>query len=243
MRYFLDTEFIENGTTIDLISIGIVCEDGRKYYAVNKECNFAKANNWVLDNVLRPMGLDRGGLTIEPLTIEIPVSGLAMANGRLKSGGLTSALRETLKAAKTRREIREELLMFFAPESISSDTKQATKSAEECYSEVEVWTYYGAYDWVVFCWLFGAMIDLPVGFPMHSMDIKQECKRLGDPKLPIQNKDEHNALADALWNLQAWEFLRQVEREQLERQRNEQTVSIFTFFVRLWDAVWAAKKQ
>lgn len=30
MRYFLDCEFIEDGRTIDLISIGIVAEDGRE---------------------------------------------------------------------------------------------------------------------------------------------------------------------------------------------------------------------
>lgn len=33
MRYFIDTEFLEDGYTIDLISIGIVAEDGREYYA------------------------------------------------------------------------------------------------------------------------------------------------------------------------------------------------------------------
>jgi hypothetical protein len=29
MKYFLDTEFIEQPNTIELISIGIVAEDGR----------------------------------------------------------------------------------------------------------------------------------------------------------------------------------------------------------------------
>jgi len=33
MRYFLDTEFNDNGKTIQLISIGLVSEDGREYYA------------------------------------------------------------------------------------------------------------------------------------------------------------------------------------------------------------------
>src|SRR5690349_17532726 len=33
MRYFLDTEFIERPGTIDLISIGIVSEDRREFYA------------------------------------------------------------------------------------------------------------------------------------------------------------------------------------------------------------------
>jgi hypothetical protein len=54
MKYFIDTEFLE-GTqkesfpislfrkqtppTIDLISIGIVAEDGREYYAISKDFN------------------------------------------------------------------------------------------------------------------------------------------------------------------------------------------------------------
>jgi hypothetical protein len=60
-RYWLDTEFIEDGKTIDLISIGIVCEDGREFYAVNNECHWYRANDWVLENVLLPMGIDRQG--------------------------------------------------------------------------------------------------------------------------------------------------------------------------------------
>jgi hypothetical protein len=41
MNYFLDTEFIESGKrkTIDLVSIGIVAEDGRKYYAISNQFN------------------------------------------------------------------------------------------------------------------------------------------------------------------------------------------------------------
>lgn len=34
MRYFFDTEFFDNGTTLQFISIGIVAEDGREFYAV-----------------------------------------------------------------------------------------------------------------------------------------------------------------------------------------------------------------
>ncbi|WIM66988.1 polyadenylate-specific 3'-exoribonuclease AS [Corynebacterium breve] len=52
MRYFYDTEFIEDGRTIDLVSIGIVAEDGREYYAVSTDFDGSKANAWVRDNVL-----------------------------------------------------------------------------------------------------------------------------------------------------------------------------------------------
>ncbi|AKK03541.1 polyadenylate-specific 3'-exoribonuclease AS [Corynebacterium epidermidicanis] len=52
MRYFYDTEFIEDGATIELVSIGIVSEDGREYYAVSSEFDGSKASPWVSRNVL-----------------------------------------------------------------------------------------------------------------------------------------------------------------------------------------------
>ncbi len=52
MRYFYDCEFIEDGRTIDLVSIGVVCEDGREYYAVSTEFDPARAGSWVRKNVL-----------------------------------------------------------------------------------------------------------------------------------------------------------------------------------------------
>lgn len=58
MKYFYDTEFIEDGKTIDLISIGIVAEDGRTYYAISNEFDATKANSWVTENVLSKLETD-----------------------------------------------------------------------------------------------------------------------------------------------------------------------------------------
>lgn len=52
MKFFYDTEFIEDGSTIELVSIGIVAHDGREYYAVSREFDAASANEWVRTNVL-----------------------------------------------------------------------------------------------------------------------------------------------------------------------------------------------
>ena len=57
MRYWFDTEFIEDGKTIDLISIGIVSEDDRKLYMISSEFKERKANDWVRDNVLSHLPL------------------------------------------------------------------------------------------------------------------------------------------------------------------------------------------
>jgi len=56
MRYWIDTEFIEDGHTIDLISIGIVAQDGRELYAENGECDYSRANEWVRRKVLPYVG-------------------------------------------------------------------------------------------------------------------------------------------------------------------------------------------
>lgn len=50
--YFIDTEFIENGSTIDLISIAVVRDDGKSYYAISNEFNASNACDWVKKNVL-----------------------------------------------------------------------------------------------------------------------------------------------------------------------------------------------
>lgn len=54
MRIFYDTEFIEDGTTIDLISIAMVADDGREYYAVNAEMPLERiyVDPWLRENVL-----------------------------------------------------------------------------------------------------------------------------------------------------------------------------------------------
>ena len=57
-KYFLDTEFIEDGSTIDLLSIGIVSDDGREFYAQPESGAWDKlisgdpAFDWVREHVV-----------------------------------------------------------------------------------------------------------------------------------------------------------------------------------------------
>jgi hypothetical protein len=154
VRYFIDTEFNEDGHTIALISIGIVAEDGRELYAVNNEVRREDCNQWVQDHVWPH--LYRWTNHDGPLTV---------------AGG--------------RSLIRREIEAF-----IDDDPNP------------EFWGYFSDYDWVVFCWLWGAMIDLPASWPKFCLDLKQEAVRLGvKPKdLVAQEGATHNALDDARWN-------------------------------------------
>ena len=98
MKYFIDTESIEDGETIDLISIGIVAEDGREYYAVNKNCNFKKASDWVEENVLKPIGLNR------------------LDGANINERRTTEATRITWGYMKLREFIKIDLIDFLNPE-------------------------------------------------------------------------------------------------------------------------------
>lgn len=147
MKTWFDTEFIEDGRTIDLISIGMVREDGAAYYAESAECDLSKASEWVRQNVLPQL-----------TGVQTP-----------------------------RAVIARDIVEFVG-------------------KKPEFWGYYADYDWVALCQLYGTMMDLPKGWPMFCLDIKQACVFAGDPKLPPCD-GEHNALADARWNQIAWEFL------------------------------------
>ncbi|HEY8112220.1 MAG TPA: hypothetical protein VII16_05065 [Actinomycetes bacterium] len=54
MRIFYDCEFLEDGKTIDLISIGLIAEAGDEYYAVNSEMPIERieSHGWLMKNVV-----------------------------------------------------------------------------------------------------------------------------------------------------------------------------------------------
>jgi hypothetical protein len=51
-RYFYDCEFIEDGRLIDLVSVGVVDEHGREFYAVSTDFEASRALPWVRRHVL-----------------------------------------------------------------------------------------------------------------------------------------------------------------------------------------------
>lgn len=71
----------------------------------------------------------------------------------------------------------------------------------------EFWAWYGAYDHVALCSLFGTMVDLPRKFPMFTRDIRQLWEAKGRPPFPVQQKGLHNSLDDARHNVVRYDFL------------------------------------
>lgn len=169
--YTYDTEFLEDGSTIELISIGIVCEDGREFYAVNASMDSGRvvSDPWLFANVWPHLPTDPSGLWLD---YDSP---LVMPKSAIAEG------------------VREFLTSRDSP---------------------ELWAYFAAYDHVALAQLWGKMIDLPPGIPMHTYDLKQEMDRLGVVKEEIAaqvlDQPEHDALADARWNMAMLRHLREV---------------------------------
>jgi hypothetical protein len=57
-----DLEFLEDGRHIELISIGMVCDDGREYYAVNRDMPVRKIrkHKWLMENVVPSLPKGQG---------------------------------------------------------------------------------------------------------------------------------------------------------------------------------------
>lgn len=153
----MDTEFDEDGKTIELISIGIVAEDGRELYLTSSDFDPNRCNDWVKQHVLPHLP--------SPF--------------------------DTDKIA-TRAQIRDRVVEFIGEDP-----------------QPQLWAYFADYDWVVFCQLFGKMVDLPPKIPRFCLDLKQLCYHYGvsSRDLPEQSGKVHDALEDARWNRDVFEFL------------------------------------
>ena len=71
MKYWIDTEFIAKPFTIDLVSIGLVAENGREFYAESSEVDWSKPSPWTLENV-RPQ-LQGKGVSLEEISYALRV--------------------------------------------------------------------------------------------------------------------------------------------------------------------------
>lgn len=180
MNIFYDWEFLEDGSTIAPISVGMVAEDGREFYAVFDDIDKQPlrdricANQWLVDNVVCHLPLK-------------PRTRAAAANLSIASRG-GFYLDDTSNVVMPKRMIRNAVREFL------------TASAP-----VELWGYYAAYDHVALAQLFGPMISRPPAMPMFTHDLMQLLAQVGATKadLPPDPVDAHNALADARWTRDA----------------------------------------
>lgn len=249
MNYYYDTEFLE-GTqdkrflgikygvtkpTIDLISIGIVAEDSREYYAISKDFNLREAWNrfdiketspakkymgfytkkvyWIRENVLKPIFKDKNKsynvLKGLPYSMELPFN--------------YKSFKMILKLfGKSNEQIAQEVKEFvYNAEYYWSDPAVYDYKIKETIDKgIKFYGYYSAYDHTALCCLFGKMLNLPKGFPMYTIDLRQmkdvikdRYKKdnidygLSEDHNYPQQENEHSAIDDARWNRALHKFL------------------------------------
>ncbi len=152
MKLWLDCEFHEDGKTIELISIGLVREDGQTFYAEADWYDWDQMTPWLAENVKPHL---RGGRWLF-----------------------------------SRDQMQAELMDF-------------------CGESPEFWGWYGSYDWVCLCQIFGTMMDLPSGWPMFIREAMQlpRADKVGEEFLRDGALPEHNALADAMHQHDVYRWL------------------------------------
>ncbi len=234
MKYYIDAEFNEDFHKplfgkkrhfIDLISIGIVCEDGRTYYAISKDFSLKKA--WDKCDIIhdhgKPQGLaDKKLYWLRDNVLKSIYDELL--KDRLGIGFFENEPMDYIKMqyliseyGKTNQQIAKEILEFCRPNSAKA-ISVGVDIVIEPIDFPKFYGYYSDYDWVLFCSLFGTMQQLPKGFPMYCRDLIQETESvlskkglayydfLKHPNYPSKT-DEHNALADAKWNQKLHNFI------------------------------------
>src|SRR3954453_9295402 len=104
--------------------------------------------------------------------------------------------------------VRDNVLPQLPPASTWKPRATIAAELEEFFGSDPVWwAWYGAYDHVALCQLWGAMTSLPRAFPRFTLDVRQLWEHLGRPPMPTQTSGLHDALADARHVKTKWEAL------------------------------------
>ncbi|MDD1438176.1 3'-5' exoribonuclease [Dolichospermum sp. ST_sed10] len=234
-------ESIKTGYTVTYSKGGMIANAiSREYYAISKDFNLKQAwkNEWVRDNVLLSIYnylrytdyLDINMKRIESHNIEARHD---YKDAILKEIDYSWFKYLLNKYGKTNKQIAKEIIEFVytsegASQTINGVLDKPLLCVDVAKVNPEFYGYYSDYDWVVFAQLFGTMMDLPVGFPMYCIDLKQTLDEKAlmydddqysnldiegkveyvktNSKYPKQT-NEHNALADAKWNYELYKFL------------------------------------
>ena len=201
MRVYHDFEFLENGETIESISVGMMAEEGREYYAVFAE--IADPATW--HRIMRHEFLR------EQVVPHLPLRPVDHDAWRRRTGiavldGVSEELDVDHPDVKPRHRIRQEVEDFLLrPRD----------------GDLSLWAWFGAYDHVALAQLWGPMMKLPHGVPMRTGDLAQEADRLIDLgaewNRPRHTGRKHHALDDARHDRDIHLSLMELEQRTYER--------------------------
>lgn len=181
MKLFLDTEFTGLHQNTSLLSIALVDEEGRTFYAEISDYDFTQMDEWLLNNVMNNMIFSVNHFSAERFT-----------DNRNMTRSMYSSYSVQMRGPF--KEVSDKLTQWL---------KQ--------YDNIEIWSDCLAYDWVLFNSLFGTALNIPSNvyyipfdictvFKMKDIDPDISRERFIEDR--IDNIDlphfmKHNALWDA----------------------------------------------
>jgi len=179
MKVFLDTEFTGLHQGTMLISIGMVSKNGRTFYAEFNDYDKSQIDEWLQKNVI-------GNLLFE----DVDGHYLITKDKNNKSEDIMNGFSMELNGSTT--EIKEALIIWLSQ-----------------FEQAEIWSDCLAYDWVLFCQIFGHAFNIPknvyyIPFDICTLmwiksvdpDISREVFGLNGMDF-AGNVKKHNSLFDA----------------------------------------------
>jgi hypothetical protein len=165
-KIFFDCEFTGLHQNTTLISIGLVSECGRKFYAEFSDYDKSQVDDWIQKNV------------INKLLYSCPESAYMIMD----------ELSGNPHVIGDKNIIKTELARWL-----------------EQFESIEIWSDCLAYDWVLFCQIFGGALSIPKNVYYIPFDICTFFKAKGiDPDISREefvgedhSMQKHNALYDA----------------------------------------------
>lgn len=180
MKVFFDTEFTGLHQNTTLISIGLVAEDGQKFYGECTDFDTRQVDEWIQANV------------IDQLLLSDIATPLEQGNCFTFKGS----------QAMVQRYLREWLDRQSTKNAVYGDMRNVFPDRHP--KKLEMWSDCLAYDWVLFCELFGGAMSIPDCVYYIPFDLATLFRVKGiDPDI---NREEYAGLSgnkhNALWDAQ-----------------------------------------
>lgn len=199
-KLFFDTEFTGLHQNTTLISIGIVSEHGHKFYAELNDYDESQVDDWLRENVISKLKFQ------EPPFGEDQYSCEYRHENNPIGGEFYKSYSHELRCNMT--ELKEKLTKWLSQ-----------------FESVEMWSDCLAYDWVLFCNIFGGAFEVPKNVYYIPFDIctlfkigglDPDCGRVefaymfesAESQRDVFDKysgNEHNALYDATIIMKCYE--------------------------------------
>lgn len=178
MKIFFDTEFTGLHQKTTLISIGCISEDGDTFYAELTDYDVSQVDEWIQANVI-------DNLSIMPLLVSADDKDMRVSGNR----------------AKVRHYLEKWLLGQSTKNAVYGDMRNIFPDRHP--QMLEFWSDCYAYDWVLFCELWGGALHVPTFAYYIPFDLSTLFKLKGiDPDI---SREEYAGMGEGEKHFALWD--------------------------------------